>query len=64
MIARSKRYKDSIDEELAGGGQELSSAVSKLAGFNKVKFDETVEASKANPQPSAVRGTVNLPQQW
>ena len=66
MIARSKRYKDSIDEELAGGGQELSSAVSKLAGFNKVKFDETVEVSFSlgvDPKQTsqAVRGTVNLP---
>ena len=66
MIARSKRYKDSLDEELAEGGQELSSAVSKLAGFNKVKFDETVEVSFSlgvDPKQSsqAVRGTVNLP---
>ena len=66
MIARSKRYKDSLDEELAEGGQELSSAVSKLAGFNKVKFDETVEVSFSlgvDPKQTsqAVRGTVNLP---
>ena len=66
MIARSKRYKDSLDEELAEGGQELSSAVSKLAGFNKVKFDETVEVSfflGVDPKQTsqAVRGTVNLP---
>ena len=64
MIAEAK-YKDSIDE-LAGGGQELSSAVSKLAGFNKVKFDETVEVSFSlgvDPKQTsqAVRGTVNLP---
>jgi large subunit ribosomal protein L1 len=66
MIARSKRYKDSLDEELAEGGQVLSSAVSKLAGFNKVKFDETVEVSFSlgvDPKQTsqAVRGTVNLP---
>tara|TARA_B100000212_G_scaffold125800_1_gene94330 strand:+ start:1327 stop:2013 length:687 start_codon:yes stop_codon:yes gene_type:complete len=66
MIARSKRYKDSLDEELAEGGQELSSAVSKLAGFTKVKFDETVEVSFSlgvDPKQTsqAVRGTVNLP---
>ena len=66
MIARSKRYKDSLDEDLAEGGQELSSAVSKLAGFNKVKFDETVEVSFSlgvDPKQTsqAVRGTVNLP---
>tara|TARA_B100001093_G_scaffold3227_1_gene3334 strand:- start:386 stop:1072 length:687 start_codon:yes stop_codon:yes gene_type:complete len=66
MIARSKRYKGSLDEELAEGGQELSSAVSKLAGFNKVKFDETVEVSFSlgvDPKQTsqAVRGTVNLP---
>ena len=66
MISRSKRYKDSLDEELAEGGQELSSAVSKLAGFNKVKFDETVEVSFSlgvDPKQTsqAVRGTVNLP---
>lgn len=66
MIARSKRYKNSLDEELAEGGQELSSAVSKLAGFNKVKFDETVEVSFSlgvDPKQTsqAVRGTVNLP---
>jgi large subunit ribosomal protein L1 len=66
MIARSKRSKDSLDEELAEGGQELSSAVSKLAGFNKVKFDETVEVSFSlgvDPKQTsqAVRGTVNLP---
>lgn len=66
MIARSKRYKDSLDEELAEGGQELSSAVSKLAGFNKVKFDETVEVSFSlgvDPKQTSqgVRGTVNLP---
>lgn len=66
MISRSKRYKDSLDEELAEGGQELSLAVSKLAGFNKVKFDETVEVSFSlgvDPKQTsqAVRGTVNLP---
>tara|TARA_B100001057_G_scaffold68528_1_gene62249 strand:+ start:378 stop:1064 length:687 start_codon:yes stop_codon:yes gene_type:complete len=66
MISRSKRYKDSLDEELAEGGQELSSAVNKLAGFNKVKFDETVEVSFSlgvDPKQTsqAVRGTVNLP---
>jgi large subunit ribosomal protein L1 len=66
MIARSKRYKDSLDEELVEGVQELSSAVSKLAGFNKVKFDETVEVSFSlgvDPKQTsqAVRGTVNLP---
>ena len=66
MIARSKRYKDSLDEELVEGVQELSSADSKLAGFNKVKFDETVEVSFSlgvDPKQTsqAVRGTVNLP---
>jgi len=66
MIARSKRYKGSLDEELSEGGQELSSAVSKLSGFNKVKFDETVEVSFSlgvDPKQTsqAVRGTVNLP---
>ena len=66
MIARSKRDKDSLDEEPAEGGQKLSSAVIKLAGFSKVKFDETVEVSFSlgvDPKQTsqAVRGTVNLP---
>tara|TARA_B100000212_G_scaffold125801_1_gene94335 strand:+ start:438 stop:1124 length:687 start_codon:yes stop_codon:yes gene_type:complete len=66
MIARSRRYKDSLDQELNEGGHELSTAVCKLAGFNNVKFDETVEVSFSlgvDPKQTsqAVRGTVNLP---
>ena len=66
MIARSKRYKNSIkdlspDEELS-----LTDALGRLAGFGKANFDETVELSFSlgvDPKQSslAVRGTVNLP---
>lgn len=66
MIARSKRYKNSVkdlspDEELT-----LTDALGRLAGFGKANFDETVELSFSlgvDPKQSslAVRGTVNLP---
>ncbi|MEC7542423.1 MAG: 50S ribosomal protein L1 [Verrucomicrobiota bacterium] len=66
MIARSKRYKNSLGDGLNESGQELGSAVSVLSGFNKTKFDETVEVSFSlgvDPKQTsqAVRGTVNLP---
>jgi len=66
MIARSKRYKNSVkdlspDEELS-----LTDALGRLGGFGKANFDETVELSfslDVDPKQSslAVRGTVNLP---
>jgi len=66
MIARSKKYKNSVkglsvDEEL-----NLTDALGRLAAFGKANFDETVELSFSlgvDPKQSslAVRGTVNLP---
>jgi large subunit ribosomal protein L1 len=66
MIARSKKYKNSVkglsvDEEL-----NLTDALGRLAAFEKANFDETVELSFSlgvDPKQSsqAVRGTVNLP---
>jgi large subunit ribosomal protein L1 len=66
MIARSKRYKNSLKEVSLDDELSLSEALARLAGFEKAKFDETVELSFSlgvDPKQSslAVRGTVNLP---
>ena len=64
MIARSKRYKNSTQEDETE--LSLDDAVERLSSFQKVKFDETVEISMSlgvDPKQSAqsVRGVVNLP---
>ena len=64
MIARSKRYKNSYNDDLAE--VELPHAIERLSAFEKAKFDETVEISMSlgvDPKQSAqaVRGVVNLP---
>ena len=63
MIARSKRYKNSTQEDETE--LSLDDAVERLSSFQKVKFDETVEISMSlgvDPKQSAqsVRGVVNL----
>ena len=64
MIARSKRYRNSITDNQSE--LVLEEAVEKLSSFQKVNFDETVEISVSlgvDPKQSAqsVRGVVNLP---
>jgi large subunit ribosomal protein L1 len=66
MIARSKRYRNSIKDLSVEDNLSIPDALGRLAGFEKVKFDETVELSfslEVDPKQSAqaVRGTVNLP---
>ena len=66
MIARSKRYRNSFDENLSERSFVLLDALEKLSKFEKVKFDESVEISLSlgvDPKQSAqaVRGVVNLP---
>ena len=66
MIARSKRYKNSIKDLSLDDELSLTDALGRLEGFGKAKFDETVELSFSlgvDPKQSslAVRGTVNLP---
>ena len=65
MIARSKRYKNSVKDLSSDEELSLNDAL-RLAGFGKANFDETVELSFSlgvDPKQSslAVRGTVNLP---
>ncbi len=65
MIKRSKRYKASAGK-VSSAQLTLSDALVQLEGFEKTKFDETVELSVSlgvDPKQSsqAVRGTVNLP---
>ena len=65
MIARSKRYKNSTQEEETE--LSLDDAVERLSSFQKVKFDETVEISMSlrgsiqKQSAQSVRGVVNLP---
>ncbi len=66
MIARSKKYRKSIESISSTDPKSLSDALEQLSNFEKVKFDETIEVSCAlgvDPKQSshAVRGTVNLP---
>jgi len=66
MIARSKRYRNSFDENQSEQSFVLLDALEKLSKFEKVKFDESVEISLSlgvDPKQSAqaVRGVVNLP---
>ena len=66
MIARSKRYKNSVKDLSSDEELSLTDALGRLAGFGKANFDETVELSFSlgvDPKQSslAVRGTVNLP---
>tara|TARA_B100001093_G_scaffold116042_1_gene108360 strand:+ start:364 stop:1053 length:690 start_codon:yes stop_codon:yes gene_type:complete len=66
MIARSKRYRNSFDENHSEQSFVLQDALEKLSKFEKVKFDESVEISLSlgvDPKQSAqaVRGVVNLP---
>lgn len=66
MIARSKRYRNSVKDVSIDDSLSIPDALGRLAGFEKVKFDETVELSFSlgvDPKQSAqaVRGTVNLP---
>ena len=66
MIARSKRYTNSIKDLSVDDSLSMPDALGRLDGFEKVKFDETVELSFAlgvDPKQSSqgVRGTVNLP---
>ena len=66
MIARSKRYTNSIKDLSVDESLSMPDALGRLDGFEKVKFDETVELSFSlgvDPKQSSqgVRGTVNLP---
>ena len=66
MIARSKRYRNSVKDLSMEDNLSIPDALGRLAGFEKAKFDETVELSfflGVDPKQSAqaVRGTVNLP---
>ncbi len=66
MIARSKRYKNSVKDLSVDDELNLTDALGRLAAFGKANFDETVELSFSlgvDPKQSslAVRGTVNLP---
>ncbi len=66
MIARSKRYKNSVKNFSVDDELSLVDALGRLDTFEKTKFDETVELSFSlgvDPKQSslAVRGTVNLP---
>ena len=66
MIARSKRYKNSVKDISLEEELSLNEALARLDGFGKAKFDETVELSFSlglDPKQSSltVRGTVNLP---
>lgn len=66
MIARSKRYKNSVKDISLEDELSLKEALVRLDGFGKAKFDETVELSFSlgvDPKQSSltVRGTVNLP---
>ena len=66
MIARSKRYKNSVKNFSVDDELSLVDALGRLETFGKTKFDETVELSFSlgvDPKQSslAVRGTVNLP---
>ena len=66
MIARSKRYRNSLKDFSLDDELSVSEALGRLSDFEKAKFDETVELSFAlgvDPKQSsqAVRGIVNLP---
>jgi large subunit ribosomal protein L1 len=66
MIARSKKYRKSLETLSSDDPVSLTEALEKLASFEKVNFDETIEISCAlgvDPKQSAqaVRGIVNLP---
>jgi large subunit ribosomal protein L1 len=66
MIARSKRYKNSVKDLSVDDELSLTDALDRLSAFGKANFDETVELSFSlgvDPKQSsqAVRGTVNLP---
>lgn len=66
MIARSKKYRKSLEMLSSDDPVSLTEALEKLASFEKVNFDETIEISCAlgvDPKQSAqaVRGIVNLP---
>ena len=66
MIARSKRYRNSVKDIPEDESLAMPEAIGRLAGFEKTKFDETVELSFSlgvDPKQSslAVRGIVNLP---
>lgn len=66
MIARSKRYRNSLKDISEDESLAMPEAIGRLAGFEKAKFDETVELSFSlgvDPKQSAlaVRGIVNLP---
>ena len=43
MIARSKRYKNSVKDISLEDELSLKEALVRLDGFGKAKFDETVE---------------------
>lgn len=66
MITRSKRYTTACSKITTTEPISIELAVKSLDGFEKAKFDETVELSVSlgvDPKQSslAVRGTVNLP---
>ncbi|MDG1173872.1 MAG: 50S ribosomal protein L1 [Opitutales bacterium] len=66
MITRSKRYTTASSKITTSEPLSIELAVKSLDGFEKAKFDETVELSVSlgvDPKQSslAVRGTVNLP---
>lgn len=66
MIARSKRYRNSVKDVSVDDELSMTDALGRLADFEKVKFDETVELSfslgvDAKQSSHGVRGTVNLP---
>lgn len=66
MIARSKRYRNSVKDISLDDSLSMPDALARLAGFENAKFDETVELSFSlgvDPKQSAqaVRGMVNLP---
>jgi len=66
MIARSKKYRKSLETLSSDDPVSLTEALEKIASFEKVNFDETIEISCAlgvDPKQSAqaVRGIVNLP---
>ncbi len=66
MIARSKKYRKSLEKLSSDDPVSLQEALEKLSSFEKVNFDETIEISCAlgvDPKQSAqaVRGIVNLP---
>jgi large subunit ribosomal protein L1 len=66
MIARSKKYRKSLEMLSSDDPVSLTEALEKIASFEKVNFDETIEISCAlgvDPKQSAqaVRGIVNLP---